>query len=146
VLQELARELDGLFRDRGVGLELALLDDLPVELDRGQITRALRNLLVNAAQHAPSGGTVRLAARRNADAVEVRVTDDGPGIAAEDLPHIFERFYRADRARRAGDGGRGGSGIGLTIAREMLAANGASIRVERTGTDGTTFLVVAPGA
>ena len=146
VLHALARELDGLFRDRGVGLELALLDDLPVELDRGQITRALRNLLVNAAQHAPSGGTVRLAARRNADAVEVRVTDDGPGIAAEDLPHIFERFYRADRARRAGDGGRGGSGIGLTIAREMLAANGASIRVERTGTDGTTFLVVAPGA
>jgi signal transduction histidine kinase len=146
VLQELASALDGLFRDRGVSLELAISGDLPVELDRGQLTRALRNVLVNAAQHTPSGGTVRLAAQRNADAVEIRVTDDGPGIAAGDLPHIFERFYRADRARGAADGGRAGSGIGLTIARELLAANGASIRVERTGTDGTTFLVVTPGA
>jgi signal transduction histidine kinase len=146
VLQELARELDGLFRDRRVSLEVAPLDDLPVELDRGQLTRALRNLLVNAAQHTPSDGTVRLAAQRNADMVEIRVSDDGPGIAAEDLPHIFERFYRADRARGAADGERAGSGIGLTIARELLAANGASIRVERTGADGTTFLVVTPGA
>ena len=145
-LHELASALDGLFRDRGVSLELAISGDLPVDLDRGQLSRALRNLLVNAAQHTTSGGTVRLAAQRNAGAVEIRVADDGPGIAADDLPHVFERFYRADRARGAADGERAGSGIGLTIARELLAANGASIGVERTGADGTTFLVVAPGA
>jgi signal transduction histidine kinase len=146
VLQELASALDGLFRERGVSLELALVDELPVDLDRGQLSRALRNLVVNAVQHTPPGGTVQLAAQRTAGAVEIRVADQGPGIAAGDLPHIFERFYRADRARGAADGGRAGSGIGLTIARELLAANGASIRVEQTGADGTTFLVVAPGA
>jgi signal transduction histidine kinase len=73
----------------------------------------------------------------------VRVTDSGPGIAAEDLSHIFERFYRADQARGAGEA-RAGSGIGLTIARELLAANGGRISVERTGPDGTTFLIVLP--
>jgi two-component system sensor histidine kinase BaeS len=71
------------------------------------------------------------------------VTDAGPGIAAEDLPHVFERFYRADRSRQAGER-RGGSGIGLTIARELLAANGGTVQVERTGPEGTTFAIGLP--
>ncbi|MDP9243596.1 MAG: ATP-binding protein, partial [Chloroflexota bacterium] len=146
VLRELSSALDGLFRERGVSLELAAPEALRVDLDRGQLSRALRNLVVNAVQHTPAGGTVRLAARRTGGSVEIRVADQGPGIATEDLPHIFERFYRADRSRGAAQGGRAGSGIGLRIARELLAANGASIRVEETGGDGTTFLVVAPGA
>jgi two-component system sensor histidine kinase BaeS len=146
VLRELSSALDGLFRERGVSVELAAPEALRVDLDRGQLSRALRNLVVNAVQHTAAGGTVRLAARRTGRSVEIRVADQGPGIATEDLPHIFERFYRADRSRGAAQGGRAGSGIGLTIARELLAANGASIRVEETGGDGTTFLVVAPGA
>ena len=146
VLRELASALDGLSRERGVTLESAFAGPLRVDMDRGQVGRALRNLVVNAVQHTPSGRTVRLAAHRAPAGVEIRVTDEGAGIAAEDLPHIFERFYRADRSRGAAEGGTGGSGIGLTIARELLAANGASIRVERTGDDGTTFLVVVPGA
>ena len=75
----------------------------------------------------------------------LRVTDAGPGIAAEDLPHVFERFYRADQARGAGEP-RSGSGIGLTIARELLAANGGRISVERTGPGGTTFAIALPRA
>jgi two-component system sensor histidine kinase BaeS len=144
VLRELVSALDGLFRERGVSLELALPDALHLDLDRGQLSRALRNVVVNAVQHTPLGGVVRLVAHRTAGGVEIRVADEGPGIATEDLPHIFERFYRADRSRGAARGGRPGSGIGLTIARELLAANGASIRVERSGGDGTTFLIVAP--
>ncbi|MDQ2934335.1 MAG: ATP-binding protein [Chloroflexota bacterium] len=146
LVQELASALEGLFRERGVRLELAVADALPVDLDRGQLNRALRNLVVNAVQHTPSGGTVRLSAGRTTGAMEIRVADQGPGIETEDLPHIFERFYRADRSRGAADAERAGSGIGLTIARELLAANAGSIRVERTGSDGTTFLVVVPGA
>jgi signal transduction histidine kinase len=78
----------------------------------------------------------------------VRVTDAGPGIAAQDLPHVFERFYRADRSRATdpSTGRRAGSGLGLTIARELLAANGGSIAVERTGPDGTTFVLMVPAA
>lgn len=144
VLRELASTLDGLFRERGVVLEPVVADPLRVTVDRGQLGRALRNLVVNAVQHTPSGGTVRLGARRTAAGVEIRVTDEGPGIATGDLPHIFERFYRADRSRGVAEGGPAGSGIGLTIARELLAANGATIRVEETGDQGTTFLVVIP--
>lgn len=146
LVRELATALEGLFRERGVALELAVVDALPVDLDRGQLGRALRNLVVNAVQATPSAGTVQLSARRAGATVEVRVADHGPGIATEDLPHIFERFYRADRSRGAAHGGQAGSGIGLTIARELLAANDGSIRVERTGAAGTTLLVVMPRA
>jgi two-component system sensor histidine kinase BaeS len=118
---------------------------LKVEVDPTQVGRALRNVLANAAQHSPSGGTVQVAVEQRGGEVVVRVTDAGPGIAAEDLPHVFERFYRADQARGAGEP-RSGSGIGLTIARELLAANGGRINVERSGPDGTTFAIALPRA
>ncbi len=73
---------------------------------------------------------------------EIRITDEGPGIADEDLPYIFERFYRADRSR----GRTPGSGIGLTVARELIVANGGSVDVEATGPTGTTFRVTLPAA
>jgi two-component system sensor histidine kinase BaeS len=75
--------------------------------------------------------------------VVVRVTDAGSGIAAADLPHVFERFYRADPSR-GGAAQSTGSGIGLTIARELLAANGGSIEVEGTRPEGTTFALRLP--
>jgi two-component system OmpR family sensor kinase len=84
---------------------------------------------------------VRAVAARNAGSAEIRISDSGPGIPAVDLPHVFERFYRADVSRGAAPSG---SGIGLTIARELLAANGGAIEVERTGPSGTTFLVRLP--
>jgi signal transduction histidine kinase len=79
------------------------------------------------------------------------VTDRGPGIAEADVPHVFERFYRADRARADAAGAtpagrRAGHGLGLTIARELLVANGGGIGIERTGSDGTTFLLTLPAA
>ncbi len=87
-------------------------------------------------------------AERADGAIRIRVTDQGPGIAADDLPHVFERFYRADtsRARDPSTGRQTGHGLGLTIARELLAASGGRISVERTGPDGTTFLVEIPAA
>jgi signal transduction histidine kinase len=144
VLADLAREivasLDGLLRDRGV---TATVEAGSVEanalVDRGQLTRALRNLVTNAIQHSPRDGTVSIGIIGGSDA-EVRITNEGSGIADEDLPYIFERFYRADRSR----GRMPGSGIGLTVARELIVANGGSVNVETTGPSGTTFLVTLP--
>lgn len=145
--QELAREvvdaLHAIARERRVRL-LADPDGEPalVVADRGQVARALRNIVTNAIQHTPAEREVTVRVRHG-DPVELRVTDQGTGITRDDLPHVFERFYRADRAR-AGQPGHSGSGIGLTIARELLVANGGVISVERTGPDGTTFLVTLP--
>ena len=146
LLAEVERAIEPLFREAGRS-ESWLSDGRPahctVDVDPTQVGRALRNVLANAAQHSPVGATVRVAVEAAANEALVRVTDAGPGIAAEDLSHVFERFYRADQARGAGEP-RSGSGIGLTIARELLAANGGSIAIERTGPEGTTFAIALP--
>jgi signal transduction histidine kinase len=146
LLDEVQRAMEPLFRERGVELAIeAVSPDVGIEVDPTQVGRALRNVLGNAAQHSPAGATVRVAVEPLAGEAVVRITDAGPGIAADDLPHVFERFYRADQARGAGEP-RAGSGIGLTIARELLAANRGRIGVERTGPDGTTFVIGLPRA
>ncbi|MBA2632123.1 MAG: HAMP domain-containing histidine kinase, partial [Chloroflexi bacterium] len=140
--REIVASLDGLLRDRGV---TATVEPGPegadAHVDRGQVSRALRNLVTNAIQHSAPAGSVRIGVSR-ASGVEVRVADDGPGIADEDMPYIFERFYRADRSR----GRMPGSGIGLTVARELIVANGGTVEVESTGPAGTTFRVTLPAA
>jgi signal transduction histidine kinase len=149
IVVEAAAALDGLYRERGVTLTVEPIPaDLAAMADPAHLGRALRNVMTNAAQHTPSGKTVRVTATSapatlpEAPArVQVRVTDEGPGIPAEDLPHIFERFYRSDPARTTGGSARGGAGIGLTIARELLAPSGGVISVERSGSDGTTLLI-----
>ena len=144
LLAEVERAIEPLFRERGVELSVAQAPtSLTVEVDPTQVGRALRNVLANAAQYSPQGATVQVAMEATADEAVVRVIDAGDGIAPEDLSHVFERFYRADQARGAGEP-RSGSGIGLTIARELLAANGGRIAVERTGPDGTTFAIALP--
>ena len=138
LLGEATQAMGALYRDREVGLLVEPPPDATLLLDPTQVARALRNLLVNAAQHSPARTTVRVAAEVRPGEVLIRVSDEGPGIAAEDLPHIFERFYRADPGR-SGGAPQSGSGIGLTIARELLAAKGGWIEVESTGPEGTTF-------
>jgi two-component system sensor histidine kinase BaeS len=135
---EATQALEPYSRERDVRLRTDPVPAATLEIDPTQIARALRNVLANAVQHSPGGGEVVTSVQALANEIVVRVSDAGPGIAAEDLPHVFERFYRADPAR-AGGAPRSGSGIGLTIARELLAANGGTIEVERTGPEGTTF-------
>jgi signal transduction histidine kinase len=110
--------------------------------DPGQLERAVRNVIANAVQHSPRGGAIEIAIAPDGAACVIRVRDEGTGIAPGDVPHVFDRFYRADPARA---GGRG-SGLGLTIARELLSANGGSIVVEATGASGTTFAIRLPAA
>ena len=139
LVNEIVAGLEGLLRDRGVSVAVSGAAG-PVHADGGHVGRALRNVITNAIQHSPPGAVVSVALSDAPGEVHVRVQDRGAGIAAEDLPHVFERFYRADRAR----GAHGGSGIGLTVARELIAANGGSVEVEATGPEGTTFRIVLP--
>ena len=129
-------------RERDVRLRTDPVPGAMLEVDPTQVGRALRNVLANAIQHSPAGGEVVLSVELLAHEIVLRVVDAGGGIAAADLPHVFERFYRADPSR--GGAQPTGSGIGLTIARELLAANGGSIEVERTGPEGTTFALRLP--
>jgi signal transduction histidine kinase len=139
LIREITASMDGMLRTQGVTAAVDADPDATASADRGQVTRALRNLLTNAIQHSPRGGTVRVDASGGAS-VEIRIADEGAGIADEDLPYVFERFYRADRSR----GRTPGSGIGLTVARELIGANGGSVEVASTGPGGTSFRIVLP--
>jgi signal transduction histidine kinase len=139
--REIVASLDGLLRDSGVTATVDAPAPVQASIDEGQVARAVRNVVTNAIEHSPSGGTVRITIA-DAASPEIRVSDEGTGIADEDLPYIFERFYRADRSR----GRRPGSGIGLTVARELVAANGGSLSVASTGPSGTTFRIGLPAA
>ena len=154
-VHDVEMELDGLRRERGVALVVAVPAGLRGSVDPGHLSRVLRNVIGNAIAHSPAGGRVTVSAGQIGPVVDdqyprvaLRVADEGPGIAPDDVPHVFERFYRADPARAVdpATGRRTGSGLGLTIARELLAANRGTIVVEHTGSTGTTFRIELPGA
>lgn len=134
------------------GIELTL--DLPADLPRlrlwpDQLEAVLVNLVDNAIKYTPAGGSVMVQARAIADRCEIRVIDTGPGIPAADLPHIFDRFYRVDKARsrrgQSDPGAGSGAGLGLSIVKTLAEQNGGTIRAESEMGRGSTF-VVAFGA
>lgn len=147
-LPEIALALDGVRRDRSARLDVAVPPGTVAWADPGDLARALRNVIANALAHSPIGGVVSVTAEHNGGVVRIRIADQGPGIAPDDVTHVFERFYRADTSRATDPttGRPTGLGLGLTIARELLAASGGRIGVERTGPDGTTFLLEVPAA
>jgi signal transduction histidine kinase len=125
--------------ERAVGLPPALADASRVE-------QILRNLLHNAVRHTPPGGIVAVAVTAEADGkdggVALRVRDTGEGIAADDLPHIFERFYRAEKARSRDEDG--GAGLGLALVKELTEAMGGSVVVESAPGEGSCFTIRLP--
>ena len=147
-IPEIALTLDGLRRHRSARLDLAVPAGTIAWADPGHFARALRNVVANALAHSPVDGVVTVGAERVGAVVRIRITDQGPGIAPDDVAHVFERFYRADTSRATDPttGRPTGLGLGLTIARELLTANGGRIAVERTGSDGTTFALEVPAA
>lgn len=146
LVQTVTKRLAPQFEAKGISLDLELAPDLPhVLADEGRAVQVLTNLVGNALQYTPEDGRVRITARRTGAQALISVQDTGLGIAAEHLPHIFDRFYRADasrsRSRRAG----GGSGIGLTIARALVEAHGGRIWAESGGEgQGSTFTFTLP--
>jgi predicted ATPase/signal transduction histidine kinase len=107
-----------------------------VRADIGLIERALENLIENALAYTPAGGRITLAVRAQGEAVELRVSDNGIGIPAADLPHVFERFYRVDKARTRQ---ACGSGLGLAIVKRIVELHGSQIEVHSAEDSGTTF-------
>jgi signal transduction histidine kinase len=126
-----------------VRLELDLSPEVgEVEVDVDRFGQVLGNLLDNALRHTPSGGRVVVRLRRSRDTIAFTVSDTGEGIAAEHLPHVFERFYRVDAAR---DRARGGSGIGLAIVKAVVEAHGGCVRVSSDGDGrGSTLTLTLP--
>ncbi|HUF48793.1 MAG TPA: HAMP domain-containing sensor histidine kinase [Vicinamibacterales bacterium] len=139
----LARDL----RARAVGAGVAIdatAPDTPVvaRVDRGRLRQVLMNLIDNALAHTPAGGRMEMAAGRGVDGrATLRVTDTGEGIAPEHLPHVFDRFYRADPSRSRQTGG---VGLGLAIARQIVRASGGDLTVESAPGRGTTFTIALP--
>lgn len=142
----LAREA-ALFADlaagQGVHLHVETSGDLPKALaDPERLAQVLHNLLSNALRHTPAGGRITLRAGAGSNgSVRLEVEDTGAGIAPEDLPHVFERFYRADRGRTRE---HGGSGLGLTIAHELVRLQGGAMGVASAPGQGARFWFTLP--
>lgn len=126
---------------KGVTLTTAADADVLIA-DRQRLAQVLDNLLSNALRHTPPKGTVSLTATGTSDTVLIRVTDTGDGMTADQLTHIFERFYRGDTAR---DRDHGGSGIGLTISHALIAAHGGTLTAASAGPGhGSEFTIELP--
>jgi len=129
---------------KGIHLNSQVPADLPpLNIDAERLGQALFNLLENAVRHTPAGGTIEITAQRQAEQMQFIVRDTGDGIAAADLPHIFERFYRADRARNPAEGR---AGLGLSIVKSIVEAHDGVVKAESEGMPGkgSAFTISLP--
>ncbi len=163
LLADVATSFSGQAEAAGLALEVETdaAGGAAVTGDEGRLDQVLGNLVINAVRHTPPGGRVTLAAtagtRDGPGLVRITVADPGEGIAAGDLPYVFDRFWRGDRARSRpaeGQGAQGtpgaqgaeGSGLGLAIARQLVQAHGGRIAVASVVGQGTTFTIELPAA
>ena len=143
LLEKAAALFEGKARSKDIEFIIRTGDDLPPRLwaDQDRVLQVLLNLLDNAQKHTGPGGRIGLTAESCEEGVVFRVEDTGSGIAPEDLEHVFDRFYRADRSRsRAG----GGTGLGLAIAKSLVEAHGGKIWAESALGRGSVFSFILP--
>ena len=125
---------------RSIELSMEVEPGLHARVRRDELTQVLANLLQNAVRYTPEGGEVRVSAARTAEGIDVRVANTGPGIPEQDLPRVWERFYRVEKSR---DRERGGAGIGLAIVRQLVEGAGGRVGVTSEG-GWTTFSLMLP--
>ena len=139
-IADVARHVAETVRGRG-SVTLTVADDAIAKADREGLERAVLNLVDNAIKYGKEGGSVRIDAKRSDDQVIVTVSDDGPGIAREHLPRLFERFYRVDPGRSRQ---HGGAGLGLSIVKHLVESMDGTISVDSDSGKGTTFEIRLP--
>ncbi|WP_342432169.1 ATP-binding protein [Neobacillus sp. FSL H8-0543] len=141
-LNRIVHKFQGLARDNAIHLGVKIENDIPMlSFDPDRIEQVLTNLIDNAIRHTPEGGSVKLTGSVEEMGVRVEVSDSGSGIPEEDLPFVFERFYKADKARTRG---RTGTGLGLAIAKNIIDAHRGHISVQSKIGQGTTFSFLLP--
>jgi len=142
LLRGLVGNMEPVATDRDIQLDAEIAADLPsVQADADRLRQVFVNLLSNALRYTPGGGRVTLSAHSGATGIEVQVRDTGPGIAPADLPHVFDRFYRADKSRSRETGG---SGLGLAIVRSLVEAHQGTVTVTSEQGRCTCFTVTVP--
>ncbi|WDM03096.1 HAMP domain-containing protein [Alicyclobacillus cycloheptanicus] len=143
LVKRVARKFQTLAVERGIGLRVDVpTDPVVVNGDPDRLEQVFTNLVDNAIRHTQEGGCVRLAVSCSSRHANIRVADTGSGIPEEDLPYIWERFYKADKARTRG--ASGGIGLGLAITKHIVVEHGGDIIVESKMGQGTTFTVALP--
>ncbi|MER2600027.1 MAG: ATP-binding protein [Caldilineales bacterium] len=142
IIERTAASHTPLAAQQGIALRSEITAPLPlVQVDRERMAQVMANLVSNALRYTPAGGTITLrAVQSNPDQVQISVSDTGPGIAAQHLPFVFKRFYRADDSRQS----NGESGLGLAIARSIVEAHSGQIRVDSEPGHGATFTITLP--
>ena len=141
LISELCSDIEILCRDKGLEFRLNRVEDLVVNGDDTKLRQLFLNLLDNAIRYTSSGGNIAVSVYREGQMAVVSISDTGIGISQEDLPHIFDRFYRVDKVRSPSEGG---SGLGLAICRQIAEAHGGKIEVQSEFGKGSTFSVFLP--
>ncbi|MFP3720147.1 ATP-binding protein [Niallia circulans] len=141
-INRVARKFNALAKEKEITFTVSISDDIgEYELDPDRIEQVLTNIMDNSMRHTPSGGTVFLRGRSDDYGVYLEVEDTGSGIPEEDLPYVFERFYKADKARTRGNAG---TGLGLAIVKNIIDSHGGDISVYSKYGRGTTFFIFLP--
>ena len=141
LLQEQVKRLLPLARENGIELECAAKDRLEVTGDALKLQQVVYNIIDNAIKYTPRGGEVHCTLSRAARKAVIRVSDTGVGIPQDDLPHIFDRFYRVDKARSRDTGG---TGLGLSIVKQFVVLHGGTIEAKSAPGKGSTFIIELP--
>ena len=142
LISDTLESFHGLAEEKGIKLQGQVTPAVdPVSMDARLIGRVLTNLISNAIRHTPGGGTIAVNARSVVGGVEVSVRDSGDGIRPEDLPHVFEQFYRGEKSRSRATGG---AGLGLAIVKSFVEAHSGAIRAESKVGEGTRFTFFLP--
>ena len=135
--------LEPMLEEKHLQFKRELAEGLPeLPLDPDRLNQILYNLITNAIRYTTPGTTITLQTEKTDKGVRLTVADEGPGIAPEDLPHVFEQFYRGEKSRNRASGG---SGIGLSLAKSFVEAQGGTIKAENRKTGGAAFIVEFSG-
>jgi signal transduction histidine kinase len=145
LFERIAERHDPILRARNIELVRSVPEDLDLDADEQRLEQALQNVASNAVRHTPDGGRLELRGESVGDKVRITIRDTGPGIPPEHLPHVFDRFYKADASRTA-TGAVSGSGLGLSIVRAIVERHGGTVTASNAPDGGAIFEFLLPAS